>query len=267
MCTTKRFLLLPGAVLYAAVAFAQSGVDNSTANGVFQMEGDATRTATICYLTLANGGPAIATPNAPGSSSLDANGCPTRNTGGANVTWNLITFGNNTDDWSTYGFSTSPKPHFVGSGHSLFPPAFVQDPVGQKESTFLGTSSKDTDDITSWTWNAAHQVQDKDDISHAFAGAYHLANGDTAIYAGMDRFGNSGDSTAGFWFVQDSTFAMCTGVGTDTNGSNTACTAAGTFVGKHFDGDLLIVSDFSVGGAVSTINIFVWSGGLTFRSE
>src|SRR5439155_5102024 len=36
------------------------------------------------------------------------------------------------------------------------------------------------------------------------------------------------------------------------------------FVGKHFDGDLLIVSDFSVGGAVSTINIFVWSGGLTF---
>src|SRR5207245_10364698 len=34
-----------------------------------------------------------------------------------------------------------------------------------------------------------------------------------------------------------------------------------TFAGHHTDGDLLIVSDFSQGGAVSTINIFKWQNG------
>jgi hypothetical protein len=110
-------------------------------------------------------------------------------------------------------------------------------------------------------------VQGKDDIAHAYAAAYHLANGHTAIYAGMDRFDNSGASTAGFWFVQDSTFALCVGPGLAATGnggtvSNPSCTAAGTFVGHHFDGDILIVSDFSQGGAVSTINIFKWQSGV-----
>jgi hypothetical protein len=110
-------------------------------------------------------------------------------------------------------------------------------------------------------------VQGKDDIAHAYAAAYHLANSDTAIYAGMDRFDNSGASTAGFWFVQDSTFALCVGPGLAATGnggtvSNPSCTAAGTFVGHHFDGDILIVSDFSQGGAVSTINIFKWQSGV-----
>src|SRR5207245_3282880 len=92
--------------------------------------------------------------------------------------------------------------------------------------------------------------QAKDDIAHAFAAAYTLTNGDTAIYFGMDRFDNSGDATAGFWFFQDSTV----GLGGAKSGSGTHLT------GHHMDGDLLIVADFSIGGGASAIQVFKWVG-------
>jgi len=138
--------------------------------------------------------------------------------------------------------------------------SFVGDTVNaQTDSSFLGTSSKDTQDIPQWNWTGS-KAQAKDDIAHAFAAAYTLTNGHTAIYAGMDRFDGSGDATAGFWFVQDGTFDLCTGAGQGSQGPNAACTAAGKFAGKHTVGDLLLVSDFSTGGAVSTINVYVWNG-------
>src|ERR1700746_3045326 len=87
------------------LALAQSGVDNSTASGVFQLESDAQRTPTICFLPFASGGPAIATPVAAGTNQTDGNGCPTINASGASATWKLISYGANTDDWSSFVFS------------------------------------------------------------------------------------------------------------------------------------------------------------------
>lgn len=262
----RCFVVLSAAVLCGLigpnVALAQSGVDDSSSTGVFQMEGDAQRTATICFLPVASGGPAIASPIAPGTNKTDGNGCPTVSPSGTSVAWTLVNYGSNTDDWSSFAFSNGA---FTSRSHALFDPAFVTDPVNSgADNTFLGASSKDTQDISQWNWNP-HGVQDKDDIEHAGAGAYHLNNGDTVIYAFMDRYSNNGDSTAGFWFVQDSTFALCTGPGKAATGNggtvnNPNCTASGTFVGHHTVGDILIVSDFSIGGAVSTINIFEWNG-------
>lgn len=259
-CKVLTVLAVSLFVLALSPGLLAQGVDNAA--GPFQMEGDATKTASVCFLPLADGGPAIATPGSypPGNTQ-----CPTVKPDGTAASWQLVSWGALSDDWSTFGFSNSPAPHFTNKGHALFTPAFILDAANsQNDNTFLGASSKDTQDITQWAWNP-HGTQDKDDIEHAFAAAYTLGNGHTAIYAGMDRFANSGDATAGFWFVQDSTFALCTGfhqaaspAGTVTNN---ACTAAGTFVGQHFDGDLLIVSDFSIGGAVSTINVFEWQGG------
>jgi hypothetical protein len=264
-CLVTGFVLALAIGALPQAALAQSGVDNSTSTGVFQTEGDAQRTGTICWLSFANGGPAIATPGSTGGGNpnkLDINGCPTVNPAGGAATWSLISYGSNTDDWSSFAFSGGV---FTSKAHALFTPAFVTDATNsQTDNTFLGASSKDTQDISAWNWNP-HGTQDKDDIAHSFAGAYRLANNHTALYAGMDRFANAGDSTAGFWFVQDSNFALCTGfhlaAGLSGNVTNNSCTAAGTFVGHHFDGDLLVVSDFSVGGAVSTINVFVWQGG------
>src|SRR6266478_2488638 len=102
MTRTKRFLLLLGAVCCcAAVAMAQV----EAYNGVFQLEGDATRTTTVCFLQPASGGPAIATPGTPNTGGLDSVGCPTVSNVGSSskpvaATWNLIQWGSLTDDWS-----------------------------------------------------------------------------------------------------------------------------------------------------------------------
>ena len=62
----------------------------------------------------------------------------------------------------------------------------------------------------------------------------------------MERNANTGDANVGFWLLQDAVGCVATGNG------------AFTFTGAHKDGDLLIVSQFSNGGTVSTINVYRW---------
>ena len=222
-----------------------AGVDN--ASEVFQMEGNPTDDATICFSAIGTGD---ATTPKPATATPITGMCPTVGT------WNLVNFTAATDDWSNIY-----NQHNGGASSNANAISFEDDPSNTgADSAFLGTSSKDTDDLSDWTWKT-QKPQAKDDIQHAFAAGY-TSNGKTYIYAGMDRIANNGASTAGFWFIQDTSFAMCTGDGTDTDGLNEDCTASGTFVGHHTDDDLLIVSDFSVGGALPTINIFIWNSGL-----
>ncbi len=65
------------------------------------------------------------------------------------------------------------------------------------------------------------------------------------IYFGIERNVNTGTANVGFWFLQDE--VGCTSTG-----------GAVTFTGEHLDGDLLVVSEFSGGGTVSTINAYRW---------
>ncbi len=251
----KRFFLICSLLVIALVVlglpqavFAQN-LDDPL--GAFQMDGNAvkdpgTQTSGVppllCFGTDLSGAPA----ESYDSSVNDTGGCPSLGT------FAPVTFGTTTDDWSQVKSGTGG--HFIA--HS-----FQTDAAGGNSdpTTFLGTSTKDTMPISQWAWQA-HSVQSKDDIEHAYAAAYNVS-GQTFLYAGMDRFANSGDSTAGFWFIQDSTFDLCTAANVGSRGPNAGCTAGGTFAGNHTDGDLLIVSDFSQGGAVSTINIFIWAGG------
>jgi hypothetical protein len=73
---------------------------------------------------------------------------------------------------------------------------------------------------------------------------------DVILYAGLDRYDNSGDATAGFWFFQNKIEDKPT---TSQNGGF-------PFTGTHTDGDILLVSDFTVGGSTSTIKVFKWVG-------
>jgi hypothetical protein len=135
--------------------------------------------------------------------------------------------------------------------------AHVADGVGA--SIFTGGGSKDPQDIPNWKHKNG-SVPDKDNLLHSFAARYTIApsaecpvaSGLTEcelLYFGSDRFDNSGDATQGFWFFQN----------------QVTLNANGTFNGVHADGDLLVVSDFSNGGDVATINIFKWeAGGLVF---
>ena len=150
---------------------------------------------------------------------------------------NALTSGTG-DDWDKIALGTS----------SASPGVFEVD-GSNPERIFTGGGSKDERDISGGNnvWqNTTGSAPDKNNLEHAFAGAYHNANNDLLIYFGADRFDNSGDSAIGFWFFQDSV---------SVNTSN------GTFTGKHVVGDILITSDFRNGGGVSVINVFKWVGG------
>src|SRR6266508_1036646 len=104
----------------------------------------------------------------------------------------------------------------------------------------------------------ADAMPDKDNLRHAFAARYSTT--EDLLYFGSDRFDNSGDAQQGFWFLQNPLAAD----GASSGGGFKFTDGSGG-VPAHVPGDLLIISDFSIGGTVSTINIYSWvaSGGDT----
>jgi hypothetical protein len=119
-------------------------------------------------------------------------------------------------------------------------------------STFA-TGSKDTLPITpGWQCNFDNNVNDKTDVMNAYAASFIVPSGpdagDEILYFGLERNANTGTGNVGFWFLQDE-------VGCESAGGSTA------FAGDHTDGDILVVSEFTQGGSVSTINAYRWDGG------
>ncbi|MBI2688994.1 MAG: hypothetical protein HYX27_22050 [Acidobacteria bacterium] len=133
-------------------------------------------------------------------------------------------------------------------------------------SIFTTGGSKDTNDVSQWK-NTNGSVPDKDNITNAYAAAYKVntTSGGTQphtwIFFGADRFANNGDSNIGFWFFQN---AIGPGSGTGGGGTpftGTPCPTGATNCNPgdlHRDGDILIVSAFTQGGAIGTIQIYHW---------
>jgi uncharacterized repeat protein (TIGR01451 family) len=140
-----------------------------------------------------------------------------------------------------------------GSTSGALAGSFFTDKVNSNtDDIFQGGGSKDTLGIQSGKWLfTGSKPQGKDDITHAYAAAYtDHSNGDLILYAGLDRFDNSGDATAGFWFFRNN---IGENPNVTTNGGH-------PFTGVHADGDILLVSDFTIGGSTSTIKVFRWTG-------
>jgi hypothetical protein len=131
-------------------------------------------------------------------------------------------------------------------------------------TTFTGGGSKDPIDVSSWAWNqASGGLPGKDILLNGFAARYNLPatlpagtcpNGTnpatgtcSVVFFGMDRFDNSGDAQNGFWFFQNPIT-----LGSAKSGGGT------TFNGVHKNGDVLVVSDFSIGGTISTVTVYKW---------
>jgi hypothetical protein len=128
---------------------------------------------------------------------------------------------------------------------------------------FTGGGSKDPNNINQWAFNDnSGGLPAKDNLLHSFAARYSLPSTGTntgtcpsgtatkceVLYFGSDRLDNSGDAQQGFWFFQNEI---------------TLNTTNQTFNGLHMNGDLLVLSDFSIGGTVSTISVYVWDSTCT----
>lgn len=158
---------------------------------------------------------------------------------------------------------------------------------GDNCTVFTGGGSKDPSDISSWNWKTdSGGLPAKDNLQQGFAARYSLpgtvstgtcpngtdidANGNpspstfdpnvkcSVVYFGSTRVANNGDAQQGVWFLQNR-------VGLNTDGTFCAVDATNTCTGAahHKAGDVLIVSDFSTGGATALIAVYKWvdSGG------
>jgi len=85
--------------------------------------------------------------------------------------------------------------------------------------------------------------------SFAIVSTFGTTKGDLLIYGAFERFANNGAGDLGYWLLQD---------------SNVGCSStkgAVSFNGTHTVGDILLVGEFSIGGAVTTLSGFKWVGG------
>jgi uncharacterized repeat protein (TIGR01451 family) len=128
-----------------------------------------------------------------------------------------------------------------GASDTLFIPGSVEKD-GADTSYFKGGGSKDHHDISDWAWSGTDVAPDKDELLDVFASVYEAQAG-TIVYFGADKFDDSGDAQIGYWFFQN----------------NVSTKADGTFNGVHKNGDVLILSDFTNGGAVSRICVYEWN--------
>lgn len=147
------------------------------------------------------------------------------------------------DDWAN---DNCPA---IDASSALVKTGAVPDASGT--SIYTGGGSKDHIDISSWKYKNG-SVPDKDDIVNAYAAQY-AANGPsgatTILVVGGDRFANDGSAFIGAWFFQNEVALGPAGGG-----------GGSPFTGLHKNGDILILAEFSQGGAVSTLKVFQWVG-------
>jgi len=171
------------------------------------------------------------------------------------------------DDWATLynsgGNNGCLIAHDCLDFSGVVPDVTGSNPLGSTGTQFQGGGSKDNNDITQWLWNPGEPL-DKDDITNAYAAAYSyqgssevctppaqcVKHGDMIVYYGLDRFANNGTAQVGFWFLKDP------GVGLTT----TASQGGYKFAGTHQVGDLLVQSNFTGGGVITSITVYKWVG-------
>lgn len=134
---------------------------------------------------------------------------------------------------------------FAASGAPVAQPGFaasvfVSDRAAPDASYHAG-SDKDTQDLSTWECAPRNNPQDKSNVLNAYASVVATAEGKLALLFGFERASNLGNAYMGLWLLQRPT--TCVG---------------GAFTGPHVPGDLLVLSDFTRGGAVSTVRVYAW---------
>jgi hypothetical protein len=161
------------------------------------------------------------------------------------------------DDWdSVFGLDPFPYPTPRETPTVTSGDTFVVDSQDPDTTAFV-QSNKDIDQVNTWSYGLKGLSPPKDDITNAYAKAYHVggypANDQPGhpnvvhehlvVYFGADRFADDGDAAMGFWFFRND-------VGLGPNGK---------FTGLHAVGDVLIQIDYR-GAGDNEIEVFKWVG-------
>ena len=158
------------------------------------------------------------------------------------------------DDWETIAADTQPGATKVGSWAATTGIIADHTSTGAGDTSyFTGGGSKDVRDVSQWRYSKNDQAPDKNEITNAYAASYNSTAGDLVVYFGSDRFANDGDAQVGLWFFQNE-------VTKSANGSFNGVHVARTTGTDAHPGDVLVLSDFSNGGTVSTIKVYEWVG-------
>ncbi len=123
---------------------------------------------------------------------------------------------------------------------------------GSDATIFTGGSTKDDKDLSVWQHTDGN-VPAKDDLQNAAATTRikTTADGDELIlYFSADRYAINGDAQIGFWFLQNEVVVADDGTFQDPDGNPA----------QHKIGDILILSNFTNGGAIGTIDVCHWAG-------
>ena len=148
-------------------------------------------------------------------------------------------------DWETLfdadGATITPLPDgYIDA--NLSPDYALPDPSA------YATGTKDILPVsTGWQCKRSNNVGDKFDLVNAYTAAYRNDAGHLIVYFGSEISSPNGARNAGVWLLQDETVG-CSAPG----GGNT------DFTGQHRDGDLLVVAEFSNGGATARVAVFEW---------
>lgn len=167
------------------------------------------------------------------------------------------------DDWETiWNDQEGDVLNLPGqSGSYLLSSPIIVDSVADS-SVFTTGGSKDVNDISEWQYTEAKPTPDKNNILHAFAAVYLQDDpalplppgdddnnfGDIILYYGLDRLANNGAADVGFWVFTDPVNEAPDGTFVDDLGNPSV----------HSDGDVLILSNFTQGGVVSTVKVYQW---------
>ena len=146
-------------------------------------------------------------------------------------------------DWNTLNripISSNVPPLIAHTG-------LIRDPA--PTSVFTTAASRDNNDISEWR-HSTGAVQDRGDISNAYAAAFRALNNDLIFVVGADRL-ESGDGAIGFWFLQNRVVAAADGT-FRTGPSSTDPLAT------HAIGDLLVVVEFR--GSFAASKVYMWVG-------
>ena len=135
---------------------------------------------------------------------------------------------------------------------------FVAD-YPQPDTSYFATSAKDIDDVSSWNCGSVNNPTAKDEILNAYATLWQPSSGADAghviLDAAAERLSNNGNAFMGFWLFQGRV------------GCNSPTGAATPFVGAHNVGDVLILSNFTGGGANPLVQVYVWNPGTPQQSN